>query len=161
MKKQMTTKGLCSAALSLLLVLALLPVQAAEIHTAARAGDVDRVIELIAQGEDIDRRSRGGTPLHIAILSNRKDVVELLIAKGADVNLSVPSLGAPLHVAALRGSAELASLLIASGANVSATDGSGLTPLHYAADKGGVAVAELLTLCAFLSRTSLRARPKT
>ncbi|MCH7793339.1 MAG: ankyrin repeat domain-containing protein [Planctomycetes bacterium] len=46
---------------------------AAPIHTAAREGDVDKVRELLDQGEDINRNSRNGAPLHVAILADRRD----------------------------------------------------------------------------------------
>ena len=130
--------------LALLFVFGFSAAYAAPIHTAARKGDVDTVRELLDQGEDINRNSRNGAPLHVAILADRQEVVELLIANNADVNALSSTFGTPLHVAALKGSAAITSLLIANGANVTARDSIGLTPLHLAAEKGYLAVAELL-----------------
>ncbi len=125
--------------LALLLVFGISAAHAAPIHTAAREGDVDKVRELLDRGGDINRNSRNGTPLHVAILADRQEVVEFLIANGADVNAVSSTFGMPLHVAALKGSAIITSLLIANGADVTARDGLGLTPLHLAAS--GVVLA--------------------
>jgi len=130
--------------LALLLVFGFSAAYAAPIHTAAREGDVDTVRELLDQGEDINRNSRNGAPLHVAILADRQEVVEFLIANDADVNALSYTFGMPLHVAALKGSAVITSLLIANGADVTARDELGLTPLHLAAERGRLGVAELL-----------------
>ncbi len=130
--------------LALLLAFGISAALAAPIHTAARQGDVDTVRELLDQGEDINRNSRNGAPLHVAILADRQEVVEFLIANDADVNALSSTFGLPLHVAALKGSAVITSLLIANGADVTARDGLGLTPLHVAAERGYLGVAELL-----------------
>jgi cytochrome c len=132
------------AILALLLAFGLSAAHAAPIHTAAREGDVGKVRELLDQGADINRNSRSGTPLHVAVLANRQEIVELLIADGADVNASSLIFGMPLHVAAVRGSAALTSLLIANGADIAVQDSLGLTPLHIAAERGHRDVAELL-----------------
>ncbi len=130
--------------LALLLAFGISAAHAAPIHTAARQGDVDTVRELLDQGEDINRNSRNGAPLHVAILADRQEVVEFLIANDADVNALSSTFGMPLHVAALKGSAIITSLLIANGADVTARDSLGLTPLHLAAERGRLGVAELL-----------------
>ena len=130
--------------LALLLAFGISAAHAAPIHTAAREGDVDKVRELLDQGEDINRNSRNGAPIHVAILADRQEVVEFLIANDADVNALSSTFGMPLHVAALKGSAVITSLLIANGADVTARDSLGLTPLHLAAELGRLSVAELL-----------------
>ena len=51
----------------------------------------------------------------------RNDIVELLIAKGADVNAKFDDDGStPLHLSAWRGHFETAELLIAAGSEVKA-----------------------------------------
>ena len=68
----------------------------------------------------------------------RKEVAELLIANGMDVNAKDKDRGTPLHHATWDGVAlkEVVELLIAKGANVNAKIEGGSTPLHYAAKWG-------------------------
>jgi pectate lyase len=58
------------------------------IHEAARFGALAKVRSLIEKGNDINEKDASGkTPLHYAVGNGHKDVAELLIAKGADVNI--------------------------------------------------------------------------
>jgi ankyrin repeat protein len=68
--------------------------------------------------------------LECAASNGYKDVAELLIAKGADVNALSKGGTTPLHVVR---SLEMAQLLIASGADVNALAKDGSTPLHVVA----------------------------
>jgi len=58
------------------------------IHLAADAGDARRVGELLdAEPGLVERRDRaGGTPLHRAVAASAREVVELLLDRGADVH---------------------------------------------------------------------------
>ena len=65
-------------------------------------------------------------------MKGHKEVAELLIANGADINAKNLTLRTPLLVAAILGHKEIAELLIANGADVNAKDENGWTPLVYA-----------------------------
>ena len=84
-------------------------------------------------------------PLHLAVDGGHTEIVELLIAKGADVKVADMSLMTPLHFAVVFGHKEIVELLIANGADMNAKDANvGWTPLHYAAFNGHKEIAELL-----------------
>jgi ankyrin repeat protein len=113
-----------------------------------RVAVVKRLIELQANMEL--RNDEGDTPLAIAARKRfrYKDMVDLLIAKGAKVDAAVGSLLKtglmPLHEAAKAGDAGQVQLLVSSGSNVNARDEQGRRPLHHAAASGRKETAELL-----------------
>ncbi|MEH1854478.1 MAG: ankyrin repeat domain-containing protein [Nostoc sp.] len=93
----------------------------------------------------------GRNTLDIAVEQGNKQVVELLIAKGADVNARTNYGETPLHLAAEQGNKQVVELLIAKGADVNARTNywfwlnhNGETPLHLAAEQGNKQVVELL-----------------
>ena len=74
------------------------------------------------------------TPLHNAAHNGHKEIAELLIAKGANVNAKMDNGFTSLHWAAIapnahEGHKEVAELLIAEGADVNAKDTFSETPL--------------------------------
>ena len=102
------------------------------IYEAAGRGDIAAVKQRLAAGTKADtKRKDGYTPLHGAAQFGHKEVAELLIAKGADVNAAVDGI-TPLHFAVARGHKEVAELLIAKGADVNAKNDGGETPLDGA-----------------------------
>ena len=125
---------------------------------AARDGNIEAVRQHLASGTDVDAKSSrsGSTPLHFAANYGRKEIAELLISKGAEVNAKSNKGNTPLHNAALGGGnqnaahggqKEIAELLIAKGADVNAKDDGGMAPLHSAAQvwiKVNTEVIELL-----------------
>jgi peptidoglycan/xylan/chitin deacetylase (PgdA/CDA1 family) len=103
------------------------------IHDAARRGDIVAVKQHLAAGTDVNAKASNGTPLHLAATFGHKEIAELLIDKGVDVNAVGGLLGwTPLHWAASEGRKEVAELLIAKGADVNAKDEDGKTPLDWA-----------------------------
>ncbi len=110
------------------------------------AGDLTRNNALLnADPGLIARRDeQGETPLHWTAKSNSRDVAELLITKGADINAEDKSGNTPMSVAAQSNSRDVVELLIAKGVNVNAEDKYGNTPLFWAAESNSRDVAELL-----------------
>jgi ankyrin repeat protein len=62
---------------------------AESIHIAAKAGHIEAVKKHLAEGADANGRDgvfEGDTPLLHAVMNSRKEIVELLITEGANVN---------------------------------------------------------------------------
>ena len=77
----------------------------------------------------------GQTVLTKAVELRGPELVEELLALGADVNQKGYGLNTPLHLAAGNGSEEIARLLLDRGADVAARNSSGETPLHMTRDQ--------------------------
>ncbi len=100
---------------------------------------LEKVGKLLDCGADVnavDDFFWGCTPLHHACESGDKDLVKLLISKGADVNARSAKGGGlyvtPLHAAAFCQFRKICKILLKAGADVNAKDENGSTPLHYA-----------------------------
>ena len=112
------------------------------IHKAVLWGDIEVVKQHLAVGTDVNAKDDlRYTPLHVAAQQGHdrcKEIVELLIAAGADVNVKDGQGGlTPLHTAIGNGNKEIVELLIANSADVNAKTESGWTPLHEAAGGAG------------------------
>jgi hypothetical protein len=85
-----------------------------------------------------------GTPLHLAASNDSKSEVELLLSKGANVNVKNDIGWTPLHSAVAQGHKGMAELLLTKGAKVNAKSSNGITPLYWAVYKGKKDIVELL-----------------
>ena len=109
----------------------------------------------LADGADVNAKDAGGgTPILDAAYSGQKEIVELLIENGADVNAKIVNAKienandvngmTPLHEAAFGGYKEIAELLIAKGADVNAKSRFDGTPLDEAVRMKCTQIADLL-----------------
>ena len=108
---------------------------AGPIHTAAEKGDLAGVQAELDKGVDVDEDDDSWpemTPLHYAVVEGHTEVVELLIANGANVNAKDEEGWTPLHLTAYWGGKEITELLIAKGADVNAKNTWIGTPLDIA-----------------------------
>lgn len=78
----------------------------------------------------------GNSPIHLALLKNKDDVLNALLEKGADVNIpgrdKMVEGQTVLYLAVIRNRQDLIEQLLAKGANVNQADKGGATPLSEA-----------------------------
>ena len=111
---------------------------AATLHEAAARGDPAWLECHLAAGADPGEWLNGSTPLIKAVAADRRrlEIVNRLLAAGADVNRGDDS-EAPLHHAAFSGDlAMVERLLAAPGVSVNLVNASGETPLRSLYDGG-------------------------
>ena len=122
------------------------PACSGQILEAARNGDLETVKALISDNPDLvfSNDDYGNTSLHWAASWDHKDVVQLLLARNADVNARDNGGFTPLRLAALKGYKDVADLLLAHNADVNTKDYDGFTPLHSAAVMSHKDMVELL-----------------
>eukprot|EP00039_Didymoeca_costata_P002001 m.56873 g.56873 ORF g.56873 m.56873 type:complete len:1086 (-) comp11066_c0_seq3:275-3532(-) len=82
-------------------------------------------------------RAVGGSPiwypLHIAVMENKQEIVQLLLERNADANLCAgPRWRSPLHAACANGNLPITSLLLAHGADCNILDADGHSPTMLA-----------------------------
>jgi cytohesin len=123
---------------------------ARNIWQAAADGKIDAVKYHLAAGVDVNVKMKNilaTTPLHEAVRNNRKEIVEFLIAQGANVNARDGSGETALYQAAHMGYLELCKLLINNGADLNISTFKitmGHSPLYIAIRNRHADVAELL-----------------
>jgi hypothetical protein len=111
---------------------------------AVRSGQKVMAESFLDSGVAVDTRDDeiGATALLYACEKGDRDIIELLIARGANVNTqSAIGRRTPLHTAA---TPEIAKLLIEKGANVNVKGVGSITPLHIAVARGQFEMVELL-----------------
>ncbi|XP_067659909.1 putative ankyrin repeat protein RF_0381 [Haliotis asinina] len=116
------------------------------LHFACRGGDVEVVKYVLAQNI-VDINSRGWkrmTPVMMAATKGYKEVVELLVTKGANVALLGRQGKNILHFACHGGSVELVKYLLSQNININSRMRNGRTPLMIAEISGHKDVVELL-----------------
>jgi uncharacterized protein len=118
------------------------------VFEAAATGRAYRVRVLISKAPTLANEfARDGfTPLGLAAFFGNKEVVEVLLAGGANPNLQSKNAfkAVPLQSAAVRGRLEIARMLVEHGAETNVRGEGGYTPLHEVASSGQIEFAKLL-----------------
>ena len=119
--------------------------------SALRNNDIDAVRQFLSNGTDINAKDEFGDITPLLIAGRSKEMFELLIANGADVNAQLGNGWTLLHETARFGNIETAELLIANGADVNSKVDTGLlgamekdSPLFVAEYHGQKEMAALL-----------------
>uniref|UniRef100_A0A673UIT8 Ankyrin repeat domain-containing protein 27 n=1 Tax=Suricata suricatta TaxID=37032 RepID=A0A673UIT8_SURSU len=132
-----------------------------ELEDTLSAGDVDfchplcqclkcapaqkKLAKIPASGLGVNVTNRDGfSPLHVAALHGRADLIPLLLKHGAYVGARNATQAVPLHLACQKGHFQVVKHLLDSNAKPNKKDTSGNTPLIYACSNGHHEVAALL-----------------
>lgn len=109
--------------------------------TAIDKEKIDVVKELLDSGIDPNRRPvprgiplEGAYPLHLAVVKGNKEIVQILLENGAQLDLEAKNKdeATPLHWAAFFGQTDMVSLLIQSAPPMNVLDADDGTPLDAA-----------------------------
>lgn len=84
------------------------------------------------------------TALHLASRNKSKDIANLLLQHGAEVNSEMEGGETPLMIAVIFARQEIVELLVERGADVNASTAWGKSALHYAAQTGEKTILEYL-----------------
>ena len=124
----------------------------AEMISAARAGDMGKIQQLISTGADIDAQEpeSGDTPLIAAIDKSQWAAAELLLKQHPNLSLEDKNGNSPLYMSVSRGDSARAMVnsLLEAGASPdlgpSQGENAGATPVHIACAMGANACLETL-----------------
>ncbi|XP_041449964.1 ankyrin-2 isoform X5 [Drosophila obscura] len=112
---------------------------------AARAGNLERVLEHLKNNIDINTSNANGlNALHLASKDGHIHVVSELLRRGAIVDSATKKGNTALHIASLAGQEEVVKLLLEHSASVNVQSQNGFTPLYMAAQENHDAVVRLL-----------------
>ncbi|NXK10914.1 ANK2 protein, partial [Herpetotheres cachinnans] len=112
---------------------------------AARAGNLDKVVEYLKSGIDINTCNQNGlNALHLAAKEGHVGLVQELLERGSSVDSATKKGNTALHIASLAGQAEVVKVLVKEGANINAQSQNGFTPLYMAAQENHIEVVKYL-----------------
>ena len=112
---------------------------------AVKQQDKAAVRALLQQRADVNAvAGDGATALHWAVYYDEAELVDLLIAAGARVDVANDLAITPLYLASVNGNAAIAKRLLDQGANPNAASATGVTPLMEAARSGSADVVRAL-----------------
>lgn len=118
---------------------------AAEIHKAAKEGDLAAVQKLLKKDHKLlDSGNRlDQSPLIIAAYQGHKDIVEYLLKKKANIDKQDGFGASALHMAIANNQVDIAAILLAKGANINLRSVSGKIPMQMAVENENIPIIDL------------------
>jgi ankyrin repeat protein len=89
-----------------------------ELYKAVEKADVSKVKELIDKGIKLDIEGKDKQPLHITVEKGNKELVEVLLKGGANINSKTKEGDTPLHIAYYKENWDLFRYLVENGSDV-------------------------------------------
>lgn len=123
---------------------------ATPLHFAVRGfsstrGNATAVAILVEHSAALDKQENGGTtPLHIASRNGDTEMVNILLLRHANTNITNEEGKTPLHVAVELGHVEVVRLLVQHSSCIDQTDMYGWTPLDVASAGGDANIVRIL-----------------
>jgi len=126
------------------------------LHLAAVGSTLNEVKDLIQMFDVNAINSMLQTPLHVATLANRPEIVELLLSSGARLNVHDRRGNTPLHLACQNGLKQITCIMLDAVTNcvtsdllcldqhIELTNFDGETCLHLAASRNEIEIIEML-----------------
>ncbi|XP_042242868.1 ankyrin-2-like isoform X31 [Homarus americanus] len=112
---------------------------------AARAGNLEKVLEFLKTNTDINTCNPNGlNALHLASKEGHVNVVRELLQRGANVDAATKKGNTALHIASLAGQEEIVKVLVLHQALVNIQSQNGFTPLYMAAQENHDSVVRFL-----------------
>uniref|UniRef100_UPI003AB02D68 uncharacterized protein ank1b n=1 Tax=Centroberyx gerrardi TaxID=166262 RepID=UPI003AB02D68 len=112
---------------------------------AARSGNLDKALDHIKNGIDINTSNQNGlNGLHLASKEGHVKMVLELLHSGIVLETTTKKGNTALHIAALAGQERVVAELVHYGANVNAQSQKGFSPLYMAAQENHLEVVKFL-----------------
>ncbi|KAJ8263467.1 hypothetical protein COCON_G00159240 [Conger conger] len=112
---------------------------------AARSGNLDKALDHIKNGIDINTANQNGlNGLHLASKEGHVKMVLELLHNGIVLETTTKKGNTALHIASLAGQEQVVMELVNYGANVNAQSQKGFTPLYMAAQENHLEVVKFL-----------------
>ncbi|KAM0235337.1 hypothetical protein ACHAP5_009732 [Fusarium lateritium] len=122
----------------------LLPLGPFEVATLLALKDVVKYI-INERNHDLNHHSKHDmSALHYACISGDRDIMEMLVESGAELDTMTDRGYTPLSLAIDCGNRSVVELLISKGADIHLADNHGMTPLHRASQLGHLKIVEQL-----------------
>ncbi len=119
-----------------------------ELLTAIATKDVDIISKMIPKTKNLEVKERGNpnkeTAMHLAITTGQTNVLKMLIAAGADIEIETAHKVTPLLMAAASANTDAAKMLIDAGADINHRDEIGSTAVFLAALSGSKEIVKAL-----------------
>ncbi|XP_051576840.1 ankyrin-2-like [Myxocyprinus asiaticus] len=112
---------------------------------AARAGNIDKVLEYLKGGVDIGTCNQNGlNALHLAAKEGHIELVQELLERGSSVDSATKKGNTALHIASLAGQGDVVKILVKRGADINSQSQNGFTPLYMASQENHLEVVRYL-----------------